>query len=222
MGRSARLTRPISAIGATQAARPATMAELMAVAQTTERLDALTGVFSGMIAGLGFSEHFCLEIDEDGALTPLFGDAAALPDNPASLLLGVQSWHEGALYLLLAGRCSPIDRATRAKLQGWAEVYASFGMALLERERDIPTSVGLGLAQRQCLAQLLVGRPEYAIADTLGLTPLAVRGHIESAIRFLGVGTRAEAISLAARRGWLAGLDQCAPAALTHRAKIHG
>lgn len=209
---------------------PADMAGLMAYAQSAESLSELTGVFSHMIASRGFSAHICIEIGMAGRLVPLFGDAAILPeiegrglaDAPGDLLLEVQSWHGGDLFLCLTGHDGPTDHATVARLRGWAEVYATFGMALLERERDIPTSAGLGLAQRQCLAQLLIGRTDQEIASMLHLTPLAVRGHIENAQRRLHVDTRAEAISLAARRGWLAGIEQCDPAYLSFRTKFRG
>lgn len=196
-------------------ARPRTMGELMAFAQSADALDTLVEAFSAMIAELGFDAHLCLEIDDQGCPAPLFGTAARLPDWPGTrrpgrhndLALSVEGWHGRQTWLCLEGRDIVLDAATRARIQGWAEVYTSFATVLLERERDIPTGVGLGLVQRQCLAQLLLGRREHEIADMLGLTPLTIRGHVESAMAFLGVRSRAEAVSLAARRGWLAGLE---------------
>lgn len=230
MARTARST-PVGGMKAHHPAGfPADMPGLMAYAQSAENLDQLTTAFSGMIASRGFQTHLCVEIAVDGRLIPLFGDAAALPEirdrglagAANNLLLQVQSWHGGDLFLCLIGHDGPVESATVARLRGWAEVYATFGMALLERERDIPTGTGLGLVQRQCLAQLLIGRTDHEVATMLHLTPLTVRGHIESAIQRLGVDTRAEAISLAARRGWLAGIEQCDPTYLSFRTKFHG
>lgn len=200
---------------AAASAHPRTMGELMSFAQSAKDLGALVDVFAAMITDLGFTSHFCVEIDEDGRPAPLFGDTDSIPEwrgarRPGrrnDFVLRVQSWHGRETWLCLGGRDVALDVATRAKIQGWAEVYASFATALLERARDIPTGAGLGLAQRQCLAQLLLGRRDDEVADMLGLTPLAVRGHVEGAMAFLGVDSRAEAIALAARRGWLAGLE---------------
>lgn len=212
------------------AARPRTMGELMVFAQSAETLDTLVEAFSAMIADLGFDAHLCLEIDDDGYPLPMFGTATRLPDWPGTrrpgrhndLALSVEGWHGRETWLCLEGRNVALDATTRAKIQGWAEVYTSFATALIERERDIPTGVGLGLAQRQCLAQLLLGRREHEIAELLGLTPLAIRGHIEGALTFLGVRSRTEAVSLAARRGWLAGLEWHLPGAHAPATNIRG
>ena len=197
---------------------PMTMGALHAHAQAAATLQDLTEIFAASIAAEGFHSHFCFGIGDDGEIAPLFGDAQSLPVRrapgeaamvrPGHLLLKLQCWHEGDLFLGLGGRRAPIGPALRASLQGRAEVYATYGIALLERERDVITGSGLGLTQRQCLARLLAGERDPQIADALGITPLAVRGHIESAMEFLAVRSRAEAVSLAARRGWLAGLGQ--------------
>jgi len=194
----------------------ATMGALHAYAQSATSLQDLTGTFTASISADGFQSHFCFGIGEDGGIAPLFGDARSLPVRrapgeatmvrPGYVLLTLQCWHEGDLFIGLGGRRAPIGPTLGASLQGRAEVYATYGMALLERERDVMTGSGLGLAQRQCLARILTGERDPQIAEALGLTPLAVRGHIESAMKFLSARSRAEAVSLAARRGWLAGL----------------
>jgi DNA-binding CsgD family transcriptional regulator len=197
---------------------PVTMGALHAYAQSATTLQDLTGIFAASIATDGFQSHFCFGIGEDGEISPLFGDAQSLPVRraagetamirPGHFLLTLRCWHEGDLFIGLGGRRAPVGPALRASLQGRAQVYATYGMALLERERDVMTGSGLGLAQRQCLARLLAGERDPQIAEALGITPLAVRGHIESAMKFLSARSRAEAVSLAARRGWLAGLGQ--------------
>jgi DNA-binding CsgD family transcriptional regulator len=186
-------------------------------ARAAASLQELTGLFAASIAADGFRSHVCFGMDEDGRIAPLFGDANALPVcamgadakaiRPGHLLLSVESWHESDLFLGLGGRRASIDPALRASLKGRAEVYTTYGMALLEREEDVMTASGLGLAQRQCLARLLMGERDPQIAEALGITPLAVRGHIESATEFLSARSRAEAVSIAARRGWLAGIS---------------
>lgn len=212
----ARATRPVTKHDERPA--PVTMGALHARAQAAETLEDLIEAFTASIAADGFRSHFCFGIGEDGDVEPLFGDADSLPVQrapgeaaavrPGYLLLPLQCWHENDLFIGLGGRRVPIGPTLRASLQGRAQVYATYGMALLERGRDVMTSSGMGLAQRQCLARLLTGERDPQIADALGLTPLAVRGHIESAMKFLSARTRAEAVSTAARRGWLAGLDR--------------
>ena len=216
------MTRLATVLDRQEPAAPATMADLHAYAQRAETLEQLGALFAASIARSGFTTHFCFEISAGGTIAPLFGDASALPigaisaNGPKSvashavrrgnLLLPVQSWHDSDLFVGLGGRRAPVESALRASLLGRAEVFATFGLALLERESDIPTGIGLGLAQRQCLAHLLMGRRDPEIAESLGLTPLAVRGHIDHAITLMGVQSRVEAVAFAARRGWLADL----------------
>lgn len=197
---------------------PMTMGALHARAQTMETLEGLTEIFSESIATDGFQSHLCFGIGDAGQIEPLFGDARSLSvrapfdanswNRPGHLLLKLHGWYEGDLFISLDGRRVPIGPALRASLQGRSEVYATYGLSLLERERDVITASGLGLVQRQCLARLLTGERDPQIAEALGLTPLAIRGHIESAMKFLSARSRAEAVSIAARRGWLAGLDR--------------
>lgn len=175
--------------------------------------------FAESIAAHGFDRHLCVALD-DGAPRPLFGQAALVAGAPA-LHLPIADWSGTPCAIRLAGRDEPVDRALRASLAGRAEVYATFGFALLQRGSDIDTAGGLGLAERHCLAGLLLGHGEGAIAERLSIDPLAVAGHIERATARLGVVTRAEAIALAARRGLLAGLPadyriSVAPADLNH------
>jgi DNA-binding CsgD family transcriptional regulator len=206
---------------------PTTMAALHQAAQAAQTLEELGDLFGASIASAGFTTHFCFGVAEDGAVAPLFGDADILPIRslqgcdehapldliakavrPGHLLLSVQSWHGEAMFVGLGGRRDPVDDALRASLLGRAEVFATYGLALLERERDIETNVGLGLDQRRCLAQILAGRRDPEIADMLGITPLAVRGHVSEAMDATGARSRAEVISFAARRGWLADLPR--------------
>lgn len=211
-------TRPAITLSQT----PRTMGEFHRVADKAASLSELGDTFSAMIWEMGFSGHCCIALTRNGAELQ-FGDVDHLPENLLPLLsrarksgrhragdlliLPVESWHENALFLCMFGREHLLDARESARLSGWAEVYASFASALLERAQDVPTAIGLGLAQRQCLGLVLVGRTDLEIAESLGITPLAVRGHIADAVEKLDVATRAEAVSIAARRGWLAGIN---------------
>lgn len=218
----AALSRPTAQPAAKIPYIPRTMAEFHGVASGAQSLAELSEMFAAMIAEIGFSSHCCITVGEDHA-DPRFGDVAYLPRTLLPLLdrveacgrhhaddiliLPVESWHEETLVLCLFGRRDSLDVRDAARLCGWAEVYATYGLALLESEGDIPTASGLGLVQRQCLAQSLMGLSDVDIADSLSLTPLTVRSYLDDAVVRLGVSTRSEAVSLAARRGWLASIN---------------
>jgi two-component system nitrate/nitrite response regulator NarL len=55
--------------------------------------------------------------------------------------------------------------------------------------------------ERQCLAMLTAGRDTTTIAATLGVSTTTVRSHIQSVLTKLGVHSRLEAASVAARHG---------------------
>lgn len=205
----------------------ATMGDLMRYARTAPDLPSLSDMFARMVSADGVESHACFTLGKGGAPELLFGDASALTgaalrialecvranarfadrsDICGSLILRTEHWHGMPLFVHLAGGVRTLARERRARLQGLTEVYSTFGIALLERESDVPTSVGLGLHQRHALALLLGGKHDHEIAEILEITPLALRGLLDSALDTIGVDTRAEAIAFAARRGWLASL----------------
>lgn len=189
---------------------PGTMGELLDAARVAQSLGQLTGLFGRMIARDGFFAHCCVAVDGHDPASILFGDAQRLAEVGAKenrLVIPVEDWQRDGVELHLFGAARSLDSAGRARLHGLAAVYVTYAAALFEREQDVATSVGLGLAQRQCLALLLVGRRTPGIADALDLSPLAVDGHIRDAMHRIGARTQAEAVSIAARRGWLAGLE---------------
>lgn len=187
---------------AAPALAPTTMGGFLEQARQARDLAALTLAFGESIAPHGFTHHLCLALD-GGEAQPLFGDAALVAGEPV-VQLPVATWRGGGGVICLGGRMEPVGPALRASLAGRAEIHATFGVALLQRAGDIETAAGLGLAERQCLAGLLLGEGVASIARRLTLDPLAVTGHVERAIARLGVASRAEAVALAARRGLLA------------------
>lgn len=184
------------------ASAPATMGSFLIAARRAGTLDELTAAYAALIARDGFGWHV---LSERGAVgvTPLCGVGTP---GPGGYEIAVRSWDGARRFVTLGGRAASVGRSLAARLAGTAELYATFGVAMLQRESDVATSVGLGLAERQCLAQLLLGHGEGEIAAKLGIDPLAVAEHVRTATRTLGVATRAEAIALAARRGWLASI----------------
>ena len=203
------------------------MAGFAAAARAADSLPALSAAFAGAIAAEGYDTHCCLRASPDAAPEILFGDARSLsgaarhlvdesPEYPVpfaagghhDLLVPVQCWQADALFVLVAGRPDSPDRATIARVHGLAEVLATYGYSLFERQQDIATGAGLGLVQRRCLALILTGHRDVDIARLLDLTPLAVEGHLAQAMILLDADIRAQAVAIAARRGWLVGLDQ--------------
>ncbi len=61
------------------------------------------------------------------------------------------------------------------------------------------------LTPRQCqiMQQLCLGLSNKEIAKTLGLSESTVRAHVGAILKALGVGSRAKAIQLAMRSGWV-------------------
>lgn len=196
MTAAARYRRPAPA--------PRTMAELYAAAAKAPALPQMVDLFAATVAPRGFTHHLCVIEDEWNGTQILFGDTTRI-DADGHHIVHAEAWGGQPVQIWLGGRTDKrVDRDEHAALQGLAQVYVTLGMALLEQARDLPTECGLGIEQRRCLAALLTGMNDGDIAETTGLSPLAVRGHIENACRLLGASTRVEAIAIAARRGWLA------------------
>jgi len=231
--------RQIAAISRTDAGRAIASAkdlgDFVARAQAIASLPELTDLFAATIAPLGYDGHLCVTLPPRSLPAPLFGDLPEVPretlrefaadlDYPRviacamrhHLLVPVECWHDHPLCLMLRGVGGAPDRAALARLQGFCEVYATYGYPLLERQQDIATNAGLGIVQRRCLALVLTGHPDYEIADVLDLTPFSVRAHIDHAMDVLGTKSRAEAVATAARRGWLVGIREAPDAELKH------
>ena len=203
------------------------LAGFAAAARAADSLPALCAAFADAIAAEGFGAHCCLRTSPDAAPDILFGDGGAVSiaarslldksheypvsfaaDGRHHLLVPVECWQADALFVLITGRAAAPDRAAIARVHGLAEVHATYGYSLFERQQDIATSAGLGLVQRRCLALVLTGHRDVDIARLLDLTPLAVEGHLAQAMILLDADIRAQAVAIAARRGWLVGLDQ--------------
>jgi DNA-binding CsgD family transcriptional regulator len=113
-----------------------------------------------------------------------------------------------------------------ARIRGYAELYAARAVALQELADDVQTECGLSLRERFVLGRRLAGLAPVDIALESDLSVATVSAAIDSAIDRLGVSTLPEAISLAARRGWLAvtSLQNCSSSSekLTYKTTQNG
>jgi len=211
----------------------ATLGEFVTRAQAIATLPDLTDLFAATIASRRYDGHICIATPHTAGPVPLFGDLACIPrkalraltpdlDQPHAIVHGgrhdlivpVECWHDHPVHLILRGTGGAPNRDVLAGLHGLCEVYATYGYALFEQQRDVATASGLGIDQRRCLALVLTGHRDFEIADVLGLTPLSVRSHIDHAVLLLEAATRAQAVAVAARRGWLVGLEDAPDAGL--------
>ncbi|HYH08209.1 MAG TPA: response regulator transcription factor [Thermoanaerobaculia bacterium] len=97
-------------------------------------------------------------------------------DDPAEMIAALRAVHAGRRYL------SPAVSETLAG--------ALAGSGLTLRERQV-----IGLMAR--------GEKNRAIARALGVAEQTVKGHVKNILAKLGASTRTEAVSRAARRGWI-------------------
>ena len=141
------------------------------------------------------------DISEHPSLIPaLKTGEPALLSFPVSLGLG------DPLIVTLgmpANEAAQIDRRQRSRLNGLATIYAMRAVPLWEIEEDIETASPLTLRQRIVLAMVLSGHSHIEIARHLDSSLRTVATHLDNAVERLKAADEADAIALAARRGWL-------------------
>jgi DNA-binding CsgD family transcriptional regulator len=181
-----------------QAPYPAT-ARLRAELLLVEDAEALVALFADALAEHGISGHFCLE-RFGGDLVPVLGDSPELIRQGAvAIVLDCQS---GA-RVLLAMPSHPLTREQAARVRGYAELYAARALALREWADDVETACGLSLRERYVLGRFLTGMAPVDIAAEAKLSVATVGASLDAAAERLGMGSVADAASVAARRGWL-------------------
>jgi DNA-binding CsgD family transcriptional regulator len=192
------------------------------IAPDAERLVAL---FADALAEHGISGHFCLR-KSGSAFTPLLGDAPELIGAPHRFFVDSSDMHFAGARVLLAEPARPLTTEETARVRGYAQLYAARALALQELADDVETDCGLTLRERYVLGRRLAGLAPVDIALEAQLTVQTVTSTIDSAVARLGVATLAEAISIAARRGWLAvtSVKNCSssPENLTYKAAQNG
>jgi DNA-binding CsgD family transcriptional regulator len=209
--------RPSAPLPATTRLR----AEIL-IAPDAERLVTL---FAEALAEPGIGGHFCLR--KTGAtLTPLLGDAPDLIGAPHRFFVDSDDMHFAGARVLLAEPDRALGSEQMARVRGYAQLYAARALALQELADDVETDCGLSLRERYVLGRRLAGLAPVDIALEADLTVQTVVSAIDNAVARLGVRTVAEAISVAARRGWLAitSVKNCSssPQNLTYKAAQNG
>lgn len=188
--------------------------------------EALVSLFSNALAEHGIDGHFCLR-KAGRSFLPLVGDCPELLHQAEDCIrVDTEETFLPGTRVLLAPPTRPLRPDQSARIRGYAQLFAARALALQELADDVPTECGLTLRERFVLGRQLAGLAPVDIAAETGLTVATISAATESAIEKLGVQTLPEAISLAARRGWLAvtNLQNCSSSSekLTYKATKNG
>ena len=182
---------------------PAT-ARLRAELLIAPNSETLVTLFANALAEHGIAGHFCLRKSGAG-FTPLLGDSPALIGQAENCLhIDTDEAFMSGTRVLLARPARPLSREHATRIRGYAELYAARALALQEMADDVSTDCGLTLRERFVLGRHLAGLAPIDIAIEAKVSVATVSAAIDSAIAKMGVETLADAIALAARRGWLA------------------
>ena len=166
--------------------------------------EALVTLFAGALAEHGIAGHFCLR-RSGPVFTPLVGDAPELIQQAdRCLTIDTDDVFMPGVRVLLSTPDHPLSAEHETRIRGYAELFAARVLALQELADDVNTECGLSLRERFVLGRRLAGIAPIDIALETKLSVATVSAAIDSATEKLNVATPAEAISLAARRGWLA------------------
>jgi hypothetical protein len=181
-------------------------------------LGSLVALFAAALSEHGIEGHFCLVARGD-AWAPLAGDRAELIARQNDCV--AVDCEQPRTRVLLAG-----SGAANALVRGYAQLYAARAVALHEHQGDVATDCGLTLRERYVLGRRLAGLAPVDIALESGLTVALVGALNDSGLARLGGACAADAISIAARRGWLAvtSLENCCSSSriVTYKAVQNG
>lgn len=184
---------------------------------TETDLDRLTDRFAGALGEHGIAGHYCARRGESGRVVPLFGDspalfgaeearpfAGAVPAGPdGACAMTIEGAPADPFEMRFSGPAEALDKAAVARLRGYATLYVARAVILQAKLSGPVTASGLTLCERFILGRILVGDKVIDIAGRLGQPVPTVLAEIADAMATLGVEDRADAVALAARRGWL-------------------
>lgn len=188
--------------------------------------ETLVELFANALSEHGITGHFCLR-QLGGAYGPLLGDRPELIGREQDcLVLDTHGSFVAQTRMLLAPPAMPLPPEQLTRVRGYAELYAARAVALQELADDVQTECGLSLRERFVLGRRLAGLAPIDIAAESDLSVATISAALDSAIEKLGATTLPEAISLAARRGWLAvtSLQNCSSSSekVTYKATQNG
>jgi DNA-binding CsgD family transcriptional regulator len=166
--------------------------------------ETLVELFADALSEHGIAGHFCLR-RVGSTYAPLLGDEPLLIGREADcLVIDSEASLVAQTRMLLGAPARPLSREQMARIRGYAELYAARAVALQELSDDVQTECGLSLRERFVLGRRLAGLAPVDIALESELSVATVSAAVDSAIERLGARSLSEAISFAARRGWLA------------------
>ncbi|WP_168694265.1 hypothetical protein [Sphingomonas flavalba] len=177
---------------------PSGYSRLRTAVITENSLEALVGAFAAALREDGIAGHVCARVGvDDGLAEALFGDM------PELILLNDDAdiaCDDDGLILRLSARPSA---AARARVRGYAVLYAARGVELHAIASQPATACGLTTRQRFILGRLLLGDCPDEIAAASGASVAGIRDAMRRAAAILGAETHQQAVAIAARRGLL-------------------
>lgn len=166
----------------------------------------LARAFRDALAAEGVSRHFCARHHDGGAVELLACDYPFDPTGVAelgSLRFEIAGAQGERLSVTMAGMAARPDRAARARLHGYAMLYATCLPALLAAGEPGSAGDALSAEESAALERLLLGDSEADISLTSGEPIRTVEMRIRAACAKLGAADAKGAIVVAAQRGFL-------------------
>lgn len=170
-------------------------------------LDDLVEAMSAALLAHQAPAHCCCIVDEDGTLTPLFGDDLALATSPGPNRIEIETENaNGEPFVLLISTRAAADRKTLSTFRMLATLYATHGTNLFEAIDVIPETGQITATEQKCFSLTMAGWSHLDIAEHLDRSAPAVGIHLRRAAARLGVSSVAEASVIVASRGMLSHL----------------
>jgi DNA-binding CsgD family transcriptional regulator len=167
---------------------------------------ALTASFRAALAAEGVTRHFCARHGDNGQIELLACDYPFDPEAVAEigrLRFEIGGAQGERLSVTMAGAGLRGDSGRRARLHGYAMLYATCLPALLAAGE--PQSDGAALSEDEAalLERLLLGESEGDIAAADKIPVRTIEMRIRAACAKLGTADARHAIVVAAQRGFL-------------------
>jgi hypothetical protein len=166
----------------------------------------LAASFGAALAAEGVTRHFCARHGDDGRVELLACDYPFDPQSVAELgrlRFEIDGAQGERLSVTMAGAGLRADSGRRARLHGYAMLYATCLPSLLAAGEPQGEGADLSLEEAGLLERLLLGESEGDIAAADGTPVRAVEMRIRAACAKLGTADAKCAIVVAAQRGFL-------------------
>lgn len=188
-------------------ARPAPAGRAFLTSALGERSGAaLAASFRAALAAEGVTRHFCARHGAGGGVELLACDYPFDPQSVAELgrlRFEIEGAQGERLSVTMAGADVRPDPARRARLHGYAMLYATCLPALLAAGEPQREGAALSDEESRLLERLLLGESEGDIAAADGAPIRSVDMRIRAACSKLGTADAKVGIVVAAQRGFL-------------------